>query len=56
LTEGVHLILSPSALPEGFGTSPFGPLRGQKGEARTEGSVEKPAIINAKARGKSFVS
>jgi len=32
-TEGVHLILSPSASPEGFGTSPFGPLRGQKGEA-----------------------
>jgi len=34
-TEGVHLILSPSASPKGFGTSPFGPV-GQKGEARRE--------------------
>jgi len=37
LTVGVHLIKkSPSASPDGFGTSPFSPRCGRKGEAREE--------------------
>jgi len=41
----VLILTTPSASPEGFGTSPFDPLRGQKGEARNGGKGRSPFLI-----------